>query len=206
MDDSTHYVEFLDACHSVITDKDCSKYFKRYDPELPRVAKIIGILKSIKPTSLLDVGPGRGRALWPIVYNVPHCEVMCVEPNQWRCRVINAVYKGGIANVKVVRGSVVKAGFKSAHFDVVIASEVIEHIPDALPAMTEIMRLANKYIIITVPSKPDKNPDHVHYFPQPLLETLVVEAAAIAGKKLRRLTFEYVRNSLVLLAGLEHGE
>jgi len=206
MDDTTHYIEFLSACHAVITDKDCSKYFKRYDPELPRVARMIGILKSINPASLLDIGPGRGRALWPIVYNIPGCEVVCIEPNEWRCRVINAVCKGGVKNVKVVRGDITKASFSSDCFDIVLASEVLEHIPNVIQAMTEIIRVSSKYIIATVPSKPDKNPDHVHYFSQSLFEDLVLKAATLKGKRVERLTFDYVRNSMVILIKLGCGE
>ena len=40
---------------------------------LPRVVKVIGILKGLMPSNLLDVGSGRGAFLWPTVFNSPTC-------------------------------------------------------------------------------------------------------------------------------------
>ncbi len=34
--------------------------------ELPRVRKVLGILKGIQPRNLLDIGSGRGTFLWPL--------------------------------------------------------------------------------------------------------------------------------------------
>src|SRR5262249_29874721 len=40
--------------------------FKR-NSELPRVHKVLGILRSIQPANLLDIGSGRGTFLWPLL-------------------------------------------------------------------------------------------------------------------------------------------
>src|SRR5215212_3521510 len=34
---------------------------------LPRVAKVLGVLKALMPTELLDIGSGRGAFLWPFL-------------------------------------------------------------------------------------------------------------------------------------------
>ena len=206
LDEERYYVEFASACAKIITNKDCTKYFKRYDPELPRIIKAIGALKSINPHRILDVGPGRGRAFWPIVHNFPEAEVVCVEPVEWRCQVINAVHKGGVDRVKVVRGNILETPFSNNCFDATLALEVLEHIPKAVDAMAEIMRVTRKYIIASVPSKPDKNPDHVHFFSSVLFEDLLDEAEMISGKKIGRVTFDYVRNSMTIFVRLECGE
>ena len=45
--------------------------FKRID-ELPRVRRVIGMLRgALRPTSLLDVGSGRGAFLWPLLDAFP---------------------------------------------------------------------------------------------------------------------------------------
>ncbi|MFO8083850.1 MAG: hypothetical protein R6U27_05975 [Desulfobacterales bacterium] len=40
--------------------------FKR-NHSLPRVQKVLGILKTIQPASLLDIGTGRAVFLWPLI-------------------------------------------------------------------------------------------------------------------------------------------
>jgi hypothetical protein len=41
--------------------------FKR-SAALPRVQKTLGILKTLQPANLLDIGTGRGVFLWPLLY------------------------------------------------------------------------------------------------------------------------------------------
>ena len=56
----------------------------------------------------------------------------------------------------------------SKKFDCVIASEVLEHIVDYKTALVNLTKMADKYIIITVPSCPlfqtDKNVGHIRHF------------------------------------------
>ena len=40
--------------------------------------------------------------------------------------------------------------------------EVLEHIPNVGQAIKNACRIASKYIILTVPSKEDDNPEHIH--------------------------------------------
>src|SRR5687768_8078680 len=44
--------------------------FKR-STELPRVRKVLGLLRGLSPASLLDVGSGRGTFLWPLLDAFP---------------------------------------------------------------------------------------------------------------------------------------
>jgi ubiquinone/menaquinone biosynthesis C-methylase UbiE len=137
---------------------------------------------------------------------MPSCKIICIEPVRWRCQVINAVHTGGVNRIKAIQGNIIEAPLHHNSFDVVLALEVIEHIPEATLAIAEMMRISRKHIIISVPSKPDKNPDHVHFFPPELLKSTLIEAAGIANKKLRRIKFNYVRNSMITLIRLEYGE
>lgn len=50
-------------------------------------------------------------------------------------------------------GSVYKTGFDDARFDIVIASEVIEHLDDPDRAIEELKRVSKDFIIFTVPYK-----------------------------------------------------
>jgi len=66
-------------------------------------------------------------------------------------------------------------GFKDRSFDVITALEVIEHIPDTEKVISELFRVARKYVILSVPSKEDNNPEHIHYFTDEKLNNYILK-------------------------------
>jgi hypothetical protein len=55
---------------------------------LPRVAKVLGILRGLVPENLLDIGSGRGAFLWPLLDAFPDLPVTAstryaVSPKRW---------------------------------------------------------------------------------------------------------------------------
>jgi hypothetical protein len=69
--------------------------------------------------------------------------------------------------------------------------EVLEHIPDAARALSEGIRVARRFVILSVPSKLDSNPEHVH-----LLKTDFIDRAAhVAG--IERVNYQSVLNHLI---------
>jgi len=206
IDPEKYYAEFAEACIRCPPDKrDLKKYFKRYDTkELPRIVKVLGMLKNVRPLTMLDVGSGRGRSLWPMAYNLPHTRITCIDSSEWRCNIINAVHDGGVTRVCSFQGDVSK-DFKHCDFtfDVVTALEVIEHIPDARAAVSEMIRFAGKYFIASVPSKPDNNPDHIHLFNTESFEELLNNAEKETGKKIGRIVFDYIPKHILVFARLE---
>src|SRR5690242_2207875 len=52
--------------------------FKR-TMELPRVQKVLGVLKGLRPANLLDIGTGRGVFLWPLLDTFPYLPVTCLD-------------------------------------------------------------------------------------------------------------------------------
>ncbi len=200
LDPELYYAEFAEACAKVITDKDCKKYFKRYDQkELPRVVKVLGILKNIMPKTILDVGSGRGRLLWPMVYNLPDTTFMCTDKHKWRCDIINAVHNGGVERIKAITSGMCPCDLSNNSVEVTVASEVIEHVKDPRFVLDEIFRVTKNFIIITVPSKPDKNPDHLHFFTSNDFEKLINSAEQFTGKIARRVTFDYVPKHMIVI-------
>ncbi len=47
--------------------------------DLPRVVRALGVLKGVRPHSVLDVGCGRGAGLWPLVSVLPACPVLALD-------------------------------------------------------------------------------------------------------------------------------
>lgn len=97
--EENYYTEFLGACikHS---KRDHSKYFKKYDPELPRVISILGYLKSINPRNILDVGFGRGRLFWPIAFHMSEAKILGIDSKHYEIERVKKVSK----EIKRIKG------------------------------------------------------------------------------------------------------
>lgn len=170
--------------------------FKR-TMELPRVRKVLGILKGLQPGNLLDIGSGRGAFLWPLLDSFPHLSVTCVDVLDHRVADIQAVQRGGIEQLNALKADVKALPFAKRAFDVVTMLEVLEHIPDTRCALAEVCRVAGKFVILSVPSKEDDNPEHIHLFNQQHLQPLLAE------QDIRRVSFDYVPNHMIVVARIE---
>ena len=167
--------------------------FKR-TMELPRVRKVLGILKGLQPSSLLDIGSGRGAFLWPLLDAFPDLPITALDLLDHRVADILAVRDGGVSTVMAVRGDATRLPFADASFEVVTMLEVLEHIPDTRRALAAVCRVASRFVVLSVPSKPDNNPEHIHLFDQRTLAELLSDYG------MTHLHVEYVLNHLIVVA------
>ena len=72
--------------------------------------------------------------------------------------------------------------------------EVLEHIPNVRVAIRNAVRLARRFAVVSVPSKPDNNPEHIHLLTKPILTAYFEEAGCKA------LRFDAVSGHLILIA------
>jgi ubiquinone/menaquinone biosynthesis C-methylase UbiE len=164
--------------------------FKR-NAELPRVRKVLGVLRGLAPATLLDVGSGRGTFLWPLLDAFPELEVTSVDINPDRIADIEAVSAGGVANLRAVRADAQELRVDDNHAEVVTALEVLEHLASPRRAVAEAVRVASRYVIASVPSKEDDNPEHINLFSARELEDMFLEAGA------RGVKVDYVPNHMI---------
>ncbi len=166
--------------------------FKR-TMELARVQRVFGILKGLQPETLLDVGSGRGAFLWPLLSEFPNLNVTSVDLRADRVADIEAVRIGGIDRL---RGTVMDAcnmsGFSDSQFDIVTLLEVLEHMPDPQKAISEAIRVSQRGVVLSVPSKPDDNPEHIHLLGKERLQAMIENAG-------QRARFESVLNHLIAI-------
>ncbi len=161
---------------------------------LPRVAKVLGVLKALSPAELLDIGSGRGAFLWPLLNTFPWLPITAVDTLDYRVADLQAVHDGGVAALSAAYGDATRLPFGDGQFDVVTLLEVLEHIPDTSAALSEVCRVARRFVVLSVPSKPDNNPEHFHLFDAARLEALLDRAGAA------RVNIEYVPGHLVAVA------
>jgi 2-polyprenyl-3-methyl-5-hydroxy-6-metoxy-1,4-benzoquinol methylase len=171
--------------------------FKR-SMELPRVARVLGALKGIQPTDLLDVGSGRGAFLWPLLDAFPWLPVTAVDLLGYRVADIQAVHDGGVEGLTAVQGDIRSVAFGEGSFDVATLLEVLEHIPEPERALAAACRAARRFVILSVPSQPDNNPEHIHLFNAALLEPMLRAAGAV------RVSFDYAPGHIIAVAKTGH--
>ncbi len=136
-------------------------YFKEKE-DLPRVSVVLGLLKNIYPNTLLDIGSGRGVFLFPLLRELPNINVTSIDILERRVELLNNIKNGGVNNLNVLNDDITKMDLADNSFDVVTLLEVLEHIPNVEKAIQNACRISKKFIVVTVPSKEDNNPEHIH--------------------------------------------
>lgn len=164
--------------------------FKRTS-DLPRVRKVLGILRGLGPESILDVGSGRGVFLWPLLDAFPWVPVTALDRSAQRVAHLQAVAAGGVARLRPLVADVHLLGLADDCVDVVTFLEVLEHLARPAVALAEALRVARRFVVLSVPSKEDDNPEHIHLFTRGSLEELLLTAGAA------RVSFDGVLNHLI---------
>jgi len=170
--------------------------FKNHE-DLPRVHKVLGFLRSIWPENLLDVGSGRGVFLFPFLCAFPTTPVTSVDLLDYRVEFLNDIRHGGIDQLTAMQMDICSDELPEKSFDVVTMLEVLEHIPDVQKAVCSVVRLAKRYVVVTVPSKPDNNPEHIHLLTKGRLTELFANAGCT------RLQFDAVPGHLFMVATIK---
>lgn len=155
---------FPDDCFAYGQDQGLKMHYFKVKEDLPRVQVVLGFLHGIQFDSLLDVGSGRGVFLLPLLRDFPDKEIISADILPRRVELWEDVAAGGISKLHPRLENICESSLPDKCVDVVTLLEVLEHIPDAEAAARQAMRLARQYVLVTVPSKPDDNPEHIHLF------------------------------------------
>lgn len=170
--------------------------FKKNHELLPRVKKVLGFLHAVQPENLLDVGSGRGAFIFPFLEKFPWVEVTSIDLLDHRVEVLQNIHCGGVERLRAVQADLCDQPFPGNSFDIVTLLEVLEHIPDVEKAVQAAVHMARRYIVVTVPSKPDNNPEHIHLLTKQRLTELFKNAGCT------KLQFDGVLGHLFLVAAL----
>lgn len=171
--------------------------FKTGKAELPRVRQVLSFLHSIAFHSLLDVGSGRGVFLLPFMEEFPQVQVTSLDLLDKRVTFLNELAAGGYSQLTAHNKNICHQPFPENSFDVVTLLEVLEHIPEVDKAVAAAVKMARQYVVVSVPSKEDDNPEHIHLLTKDILTGLFRKAGC------EKLHFSGVNGHLILIAALE---
>ncbi len=169
--------------------------FKRTEP-LARVRRVLGILRGWAPESLLDIGSGRGAFLWPLLDAFEHLDVTCLEADEERYQQLDAVSRGGLDRMTALHMDAMAMTLPKDAVSGVTLLEVLEHMRYPSLAAHHAVRVARGFVIASVPSKPDDNPEHIQLFSRDSLGELFVDAGAT------KVQVESVLNHLICVASV----
>lgn len=108
------------------------------------------LAKSVKPVTVLDVGCGEGFSLVQLQRNKIGRIHEGVDYSHDAIRLGKKLYPK--LNIKLA--NTYNLPYKDSTFDLVICTEVLEHLERPHKALSEIKRVAKKYIIFSVPNEP----------------------------------------------------
>ena len=171
--------------------------FKTGKSELPRVRQVLGSLHGIEFENLLDVGSGRGVFLLPFMEEFPQVQVTSLDLLDKRVTFLNELAAGGYRQLTAHNKNICDQPFPENSFDVVTLLEVLEHIPEVDKAVAAAVKMARNYVVVSVPSKEDDNPEHIHLLTKDILTKLFADAGCT------KLHFGGVNGHLIMMATIE---
>ena len=184
----------INEIENIGKEKELKLYYFKEKEELPRVSIVLGFLRNICPNSLLDVGSGRGVFLFPLLQEFSNINITSIDLLDRRVELLKNIKDGGINNLEVLKEDICTYNAQDNSFEVVTLLEVLEHIPNVLEAIKNAIRISKKFIVVTVPSKKDNNPEHIHLLTKEKLTNMFNSCGVT------KLKFSGVNGHLFLIA------
>jgi len=111
---------------------------------------LIAMARPLSPKTVLDAGCGEGFSLNKLMLNKIGIKIEGVEQSKEAI----ALGKKLFPKAKIKLGDIYNLPYKTNSFDLVVSTEVLEHMEDPQKALLEIIRVSKKYIILSVPNEP----------------------------------------------------
>jgi ubiquinone/menaquinone biosynthesis C-methylase UbiE len=141
------------ATASVPTGNSYDKYASKNPIEQRLMSGFFGCLEALLPTtapvSILEVGLGEGEVSERISRRYPDARLVGIDlPDK---ELAAAWQSKGLASAFA---DIAQLPFPDDAFDLVLAIEVLEHVPDPAAALAELARVARGNLVLSVPREP----------------------------------------------------
>ena len=137
-------IEVKYKSENIIIKKIVDNFFKNFD----------NFLKfKTPPKRIIEVGAGEGFLSRILAIKFPSSKIIVsdISIDEENTRIHNLKQ---FKNVKTLITDVKNLKFPNNYFDLVLCSEVLEHIKNPKKAIDEIFRVTNKYSLLSVPEEP----------------------------------------------------
>lgn len=108
------------------------------------------MLRSINPKSILDVGAGEGFTLNKLEEGGIGEHLEGIEYMGEAIELGKKLYP----DFKIKKGDIYKLPYKDNYFDVIICTEVLEHLDKPVQGLNELKRVSKRYLLLSVPNEP----------------------------------------------------
>lgn len=197
------------------TSKEILSYYENEAQEVPifgslrEISLAENIMNLLPPSAntIIDIGCGEGYLLYRIQERHPKIKIFGLDLSEGRI----TTTKKHVPNAHLLRGNVLSLPFPDNSFDVVICSELLEHISAYKTVADELVRISKKCIIITVPNEltlvqvlcpkcKTKHflDGHVNFFTEKKIKDIFVQNPKIEYKTLRKFHTIYTYNRLTM--------
>lgn len=112
--------------------------------------EMLKLLKEINFSSVLDAGCGEGFTLDRLHKSNFSKDLVGVDSSESAIKLGKKLFPS--LNLKV--GDIYNLPFKDGSKDLVVCTEVLEHLTDPRKALKELVRVSKKYLILSVPNEP----------------------------------------------------
>lgn len=114
------------------------------------ILKLIKELRGEGKLKLLDAGCGEGFISDLLYHEVDNIEITGLEFTEEALEIAKSMNNG----VHFMQGDIYNMPFADKYFDVVLCTEVLEHLENPDAALKEISRVARNAVLLTVPNEP----------------------------------------------------
>jgi 2-polyprenyl-3-methyl-5-hydroxy-6-metoxy-1,4-benzoquinol methylase len=111
---------------------------------------LVNLTKAKTVDSILDVGCGEGFTLNRLKENRIGKKLEGIEYLQAAIDLGKKTYP----DIKITKGNIYELPYKDNEFDLVLCTEVLEHLEEPEKALKELVRVSRKYLVISVPNEP----------------------------------------------------
>ena len=112
--------------------------------------RLLSEVRPLSPQIVLDAGCGEGHVTQWLTRTLPVSEITGLDG---RAAAL-AAFRARNPAARAVEGDLTSTPFANDTFDLVVCTEVLEHLPDPGAAMRELVRVCSGHLLLTVPHEP----------------------------------------------------
>lgn len=113
-------------------------------------SSLVSLIKPLNPVAILDAGCGEGFTMNKLFKSGVGKKIEGVENSEEAI----ALGKKLFPDLTFKEGSAYGLPYKDNSFDLVVCTEVLEHLDQPAKALSEVLRTSRKHVLISVPNEP----------------------------------------------------